>query len=390
MQVYRPDDPVLADLASQWKSAYVHVPFCRRRCPYCDFAIVDESSSGGVSHADYVDALVAEIAMETEFGPLDAINFGGGTPSRLAPEQLARVIDALDRQFGLNDGIELSLEVNPEDWSEEFGIGLVDAGFTRVSIGAQSFDPDVLMALGRVHTPEMIESAVLGARACGLVSVGIDLIFGHPVETDDSWDRTVCLAMRAGADHISTYSLTVEPGTELSRTIALGAEAPDDDVQAGRYERFEEVAGRHEFVRYEISNHAIAGHACRYNLSTWAHGEYVAFGMGAHDHRRGMRSRNHPRPDRYIEAVHAGKRPRLGTESLSAADQERDRLMVGLRLAAGTPLTPTARRFAASQEGMRLIQAGILESKSGRLRVVKPMMADAVIREALSVSAVDC
>lgn len=390
MSAYRPDDPVLADLASQWKSAYVHVPFCRRRCPYCDFAIVDESSSGGVSHAEYVDALVAEIAMETDFGPLDAINFGGGTPSRLAPEQLARVIDALDRQFGLNGGIELSLEVNPEDWSEEFGIGLVAAGFTRVSIGAQSFDPDVLMALGRVHTPEMIESAIVGARACGLASVGIDLIFGHPVETDDSWDRTVCLAMRVGADHISTYSLTVEPGTELSRTIALGAEAPDDDVQAGRYERFEDVAGRHEFVRYEISNHAIAGHACRYNLSTWAHGEYVAFGMGAHDHRWGVRSRNHPRPDRYIEAVHAGNRPRLSTENLSAADQERDRLMVGLRLAAGTPLTPTARRFAASREGMRLIQAGILESKSGRLRVVKSMMADAVIREALSVSAVDC
>jgi len=390
VETHRPDDPALADLASQWKSAYVHVPFCRRRCPYCDFAIVDESSSSGVSHAEYVDALIAEIAMETDFGPLDAINFGGGTPSRLSPEQLGSVVDALDEQFGFNEGSELSLEVNPEDWSEELGHGLVGAGFTRVSIGAQSFDPDVLKALGRVHTPEMIEDAVLGARACGLTSVGIDLIFGHPVESDDSWDRTVFLAMQAGVDHISTYSLTVEQGTELSRTIALGAEAPDDDVQAGRYERFEEVAGRRDFVRYEISNHALPGHTCRYNLSTWAHGEYVAFGMGAHDHRWGVRSRNHQRPDRYIAAVRAGDRPRLGVEYLAAAEQERDRLMVGLRLAAGTPLTPTAQRFAASQEGTRLIQAGILESKSGRLRVVKPMMADAVIREALSVSAVDC
>jgi oxygen-independent coproporphyrinogen-3 oxidase len=390
VETYRPDDSALADLASQWKSAYVHVPFCRRRCPYCDFAIVDESSNGGVSHAEYVDALVAEIAMETDFGPLDAINFGGGTPSRLSPEQLARVLEALDGQFGFNEGIELSLEVNPEDWSEELGRGLVDAGFTRVSIGAQSFDPEVLKALGRVHTPEMIDSAVLGARTCGLASVGIDLIFGHPVETDESWDRTVFLAMQVGADHISTYSLTVEPGTEFSRTIAQGAEEPDDDVQAGRYERFEEAAGHHDFVRYEISNHALPGHACRYNLSTWAHGEYVAFGMGAHDHRRGVRSRNHQRPDRYIEAVSAGNRPRLGTEYLTDAAQERDRLMVGLRLAAGTPLTPTAQRFASSQEGVRLMQAGILESQSGRLRVINPMMADAVIREALSVSAVDC
>jgi putative oxygen-independent coproporphyrinogen III oxidase len=390
MLVYRPDDPMLADLASRWKSAYVHVPFCRRRCPYCDFAIVDESDGGEVSHEGYVDALVAEVAMEKNFGPLDAVNFGGGTPSRLSPGQLARVVAALDERFGLNEGVELSLEVNPEDWSEDFGIGLVDAGFTRVSIGAQSFDQNVLNALGRLHTPEMIEGAVSGARACGLASVGIDLIFGHPVETDDSWDRTVSLGMQVGADHISTYALTVEQGTELSRRVALGAQAPDDDTQAARYAQFEEVARRHQFVRYEISNHALPGHACRYNLSTWAHGEYVAFGMGAHDHRWGARSRNHPRPDRYIEAITAGSRPRIGIEHLTEAQQERDRLMVGLRLAAGTPLTPTAQRFASSQEGMRLIQAGILESKSGRLRVIEPMMADAVIREALSVSAVDC
>jgi oxygen-independent coproporphyrinogen-3 oxidase len=386
----RPDSPELADSAHDWKSAYVHIPFCARRCPYCDFAIVDESAGGSLSHENYVDALLAEIAMETAFGPLDAVNFGGGTPSRLSPDQLGIIIAGLSEQFGLNDGAEVSLEVNPEDWSDEIGSGLVRSGFTRISIGAQSFDPVVLGALGRQHTPEMIQSVVDAARASGISSVGIDLIFGHPAESSDSWGRTIAQALLLSVDHISTYSLTVEPGTQLSREISQGAPSPDDDAQADRYERFEESSQELGFVRYEISNHALVGHACRYNLATWAHGEYVAFGIGAHDHRWGTRARNHRRPDRYMEDIEAGRRPRLGVEHLTDAEQQRDRLMIGLRLAAGTPLTAAAQRFSSSHEGARFIDAGILEVESGRLRVTDPMMSDAVIREALSVSSSDC
>ncbi|MFV1970601.1 MAG: radical SAM family heme chaperone HemW [Acidimicrobiia bacterium] len=386
MTGHRPDSTALADLAAGWKCAYVHVPFCRRRCPYCDFAIVDESIDRSLDHQAYVDALVTEIAMESPFGPLDAVNFGGGTPSRLEATELGRVVDALADRFGIADGAEVSIEVNPEDWTDELGRGLSDVGFTRVSIGAQSFDPVVLDALGRVHTVEMIDTTVEGVRACGIRSVGIDLIFGHPSETDESWSRTVERAMEIGVDHISTYSLTVEPGTELSREVTAGAAAPDDDVQADRYERFEDISHKYGFVRYEISNHAQSGHACRYNLATWAHGEYVAFGIGAHDHRWGERSRNHRRADRYMEAIVAGERPRLGTEYLTPREQTRDRLMVGLRLAAGTPMTPIAERFVGSDEGRRLIDAGIIEVRSGRLCVTDPMMTDAVIREVLSVS----
>lgn len=386
MGEYQPDSPELADIASNWKSAYVHVPFCRRRCPYCDFAIVDESSGSSLSQAEYVAALLEEIAMESSFGPLDAINFGGGTPSRLSPQQLGALISALRTQFGLNDGIEVSLEVNPEDWSDEFGSGLADLGFTRVSIGAQSFDPDVLRALGRQHTSEMIHSTAEGARANGISSVGLDLIFGHPSESGASWEDTVDQTLQLGVDHVSTYSLTVEPGTELSRSISQGAPAPNDDVQAERYQLFEEAGRGQGFIRYEVSNHARAGHVCRYNLATWAHGEYVAFGIGAHDHRWGTRARNHRRWDRYMEDVLEGRRPRVGVEHLTEAEQERDRLLVGLRLAAGAPMTATAQRFADSLEGKRLVDAGLLRVESGRLRVTKPMMSDAVIREALSVS----
>lgn len=389
MTGYRPDSAVLADLAAEWKSAYVHVPFCRRRCPYCDFAIIDESTDGAVDHEGYVGALVAEIAMESTFGPLDAVNFGGGTPSRLEPAHLGRVIDALADRFGILDGAEISLEVNPEDWTDDFGRGLSDVGFTRVSIGAQSFDPHVLEALGRLHTVDMIEATVRGVRACGVRSVGIDLIFGHPSETGESWVGTIEQAMESGVDHISTYSLTVEPGTELSREITTGAPAPDDDVQADRYHQFEVISREHGFVRYEISNHARTGHVARYNLATWAHGEYVAFGIGAHDHRWGERSRNHRRADRYMEAVASGERPRLATEHLTPCEQERDRLMLGLRLAAGTPMTPTAEGVVASSAGRRFIAAGVVKVQAGRLCVTEPMMTDAVIREALSVSCPD-
>lgn len=385
-----PDSAVLADLATEWKSAYVHVPFCRRRCPYCDFAIVDESAGGALDHGQYVEALLSEIAMESRFGPLDAVNFGGGTPSRLAPRYLVAVIEALGERFGMKDGAEMSLEVNPEDWSDEYGATLVAAGFNRISIGAQSFDSIVLEALGRLHDVGLIEAAISGARSVGIRSVGIDLIFGHPGETDESWERTIDRAMDVGVDHISTYSLTVEPGTELSRQVHSGAPAPDDDVQADRYQRFEEVSRDGGFVRYEISNHAKPGHVCRYNLATWAHGEYVAFGIGAHDHRWGLRGRNHRRPDRYLEAIAAGERPRVGVENLTAPEQERDQLMVGLRLTAGAPLTPTAQRFVSSAAGERLIRAGILEVVEERVRVLKPMLTDTVAREALSVSLNDC
>lgn len=390
MTRHYPDSPVLADLAARWKSAYVHVPFCLRRCPYCDFTIVDESKDGAVDHAVYVDGVIREIALEPDFGSLDAVNFGGGTPSRLTVSQLGAIVEVLEDRFGFAEPVEVSLEVNPEDWSEEFGFGLAEAGFTRVSVGAQSFDPVVLGALGRVHSPEMIASTVAGARKAGIRSVGLDLIFGHPAESSQSWASTVLSALEVQPDHISTYSLTVEHGTQLSREIAAGAPAPDDDVQADRYEVFEQAAAKEGFIRYEISNHARLGHVCVYNLATWAHAEYVAFGIGAHGHRLGVRTRNHKRVDRYLDALDRGEQPIVAHELLSAHDQERDALMVGLRLAAGTPMTDMATRFADSGPGRRFLDAGILEVSSGRLRVMVPMMTDAVLREALSVCKSGC
>jgi putative oxygen-independent coproporphyrinogen III oxidase len=386
----RPDDVRLADAAEGWRSAYVHIPFCLRRCPYCDFAIVDESAVGRSDVDRYVDAVVAEIGMERSFGPLDAINFGGGTPTRLEAQQLASIVDALDHQFGLDDAVEVSLEANPEDWTQELAADLVDAGFNRVSIGAQSFDDGVLAALGRNHDAASVASTVRSARDGGFPSVSLDLIFGHPSESDASWDRSVRSAISLEPDHISTYSLTVEPGTVLSRQVLGGQPEPDPDTQASRYERFVALAEPEGIIRYELSNHARTGHVCRYNLATWSHAEYVAFGLGAHDHRDGRRARNHRRIDRYLTDVEAGVRPRLGSEKIDAATAAVDRLMLGLRLSSGVAIDDAARRFIASPPGQRLIDAGIMAVHEARLVVLEPMMTDAVVREALSVSSGDC
>lgn len=390
LQEARPNDPRLADRAGEWRSAYVHIPFCAHRCPYCDFAIVDESASETSEHERYVDAVVAEIAMEGTFGGLDAVNFGGGTPSLLTVPQLRRILDALRSQFGFHENAEISLETNPEDVTPQFSESLADVGFTRMSIGAQSFDGALLGVLGRNHAVESAAGAVADARAAGFGSVSIDLIYGHPGESDASWRRTVEQAIDLPVDHISTYALTVERGTTLSREILDGAPYPDGDIQADRYELFCEKSAMAGFTRYEVSNHARDGHVCVYNLSTWAHGEYVAFGLGAHDHRHGLRSRNHRRLDRYLDAVEAGYRPRLGSESLSVFEQERDRFMLGLRLAAGTPLTGFGRAFLATGSGMRLLNARVVKVSAERVVVSDPMLTDTVAREALSVSLNDC
>ena len=386
----RPDSIGLADRARSWRSAYVHIPFCARRCPYCDFAVVAADEAGGLNTARYVDALVAEIGMEPDPSELQAINFGGGTPTRLHPDDLARVIDAIDAQFGIADGAEISIEANPEDWTLAFAQSLRDIGFNRVSFGIQSFDPVVLEALGRVHSPGDAEDAFSAARTAGLSNVNIDLIYGTPEETEESWRRTVERAVELEPDHLSAYALTVEGGTELSRAVLAGAPEPDPDDQADRYEYLDEMARSAGFIRYEVSNWARPGRSCRYNLSTWMMGEFSAFGTGAHDYRHGVRARNIRRLDVYLEQVEAGTRPRSGSERLDDFESERERFMVGLRLAAGVSTGSIGGPFVASDEGRPLIEAGVIGVREDRVVVLKPLLTDLVARSVLSVSPSDC
>lgn len=376
-----PDDPTLADAARDWSAAYVHIPFCARLCPYCDFAVVvgreDETTR-------YLAALAKEIGMEPAWRPLDAVYVGGGTPSRLAPQQLGSILDDLRGRFGLNVDAEVSLEANPEDWTSRAAEGLREAGFDRVSFGVQSFDPQVLESLGRAHTPQQAAEAVPIARRAGFRSINIDLIFGTPGETDISWRHTVDRALGLQPDHLSLYSLTVERGTELSRAITAGAPAPDPDGQADAYETAEELCRAAGLVHYEVSNWAQADHGCVYNLITWAQGDYLAFGTGAHGHRDGVRRRNIRRLDSYLDKVESGSRPERGAESVNRWEREQERLLVGLRRRAGVVPGPGGEALLRSSWGERLQKAGVLGLVGGRVVVLRPLLGDEVGRAVLA------
>ena len=384
----RPDDPALADAAASRFGAYVHIPFCRRVCPYCDFAVV----AGGNALLDrYAAAVEAEIAAAAPFPrPLDAVFVGGGTPSRLDPDILGRVLRALADRFGLTAGAEVSLEANPEDWSPRLAARLVAAGLNRVSLGAQSFDAGVLAALGRRHRPGEAGAAVAAALDAGFAAVNLDLIFGTPGESAASWRASVESALATGAGHLSVYALTVEHGTPLSRAVAAGAPAPDPDRQAEQWEEAAGLAATAGLVRYETSNFARSGQACLYNLITWAQGCYEGFGAGAHRHREGRRSWNVRRVERYVERLEAGGSPISGEEALGCWEREQERLVLGLRRAAGAAPGEAGRRLLASPSGRRLVAAGALEEAAGRLRVARPLLGDEVSRAVLALEAGDC
>ncbi len=381
-----PDSIELADQAARWRSAYVHIPFCRRRCPYCDFAVVAPGDPHTDDPADltkrYLAALHTEIDTQPAWEPLDAVNLGGGTPSSIGAAAIGEVIEHLDSRFGIALGAEVSIEANPEDVTADLVEGLLAAGVNRVSIGVQSFDDEVLRFLGRAHTS--LEAAAALEMCVPHFACGVDLIFGAPGESLESWRSTVATALAAFPQHLSAYALTVETGTELWQAVRKGAAAPDPDDQADKYELLQAAAGAANLVQYEVSNYARPGFSCRYNLSTWGQGEYLGFGLGAHGHRAGVRSRNVRSVLAYLKALESGHLPEAGRET--TAEPEVERLMLGIRRSCGVDLgewEDAAARHAGLQ---RLVAAGVIEMARGRLRVLRPLLADDVAATVLSLS----
>ncbi|NND04516.1 MAG: radical SAM family heme chaperone HemW [Acidimicrobiia bacterium] len=381
-----PDSVELADLAAEWRSAYVHIPFCRRRCPYCDFAVV---APGDLVATDlpaltdrYLAALHNEIDMEPEWEPLAAVNFGGGTPSAIGAASLGAIIAHLDARFSIVSEAEVSIEANPEDIDDELVAGLVGAGVNRISLGVQSFDDDVLAALGRSHNAAQ---AVAAIEAClPHLAVAVDLIFGTPGESLESWRATVDQTLALSPHHLSAYALTVETGTELWKSVRAGAVAPDADDQADKYEYLMLRAGDANLIRYEVSNYARTGHACRYNLATWGQGEYLGFGLGAHGHRDGVRRRNVRAINAYVAAIEAGEAPEAGAEV--EPDREMERLILGLRRTCGVDLGEREWIALADPGVHRLVTAGVVAIERGRMVVQRPLLTDEVGATVLSLS----
>ncbi|CAN5209301.1 radical SAM family heme chaperone HemW [soil metagenome] len=368
----------MAEQAAQVKAAYIHVPFCARLCPYCDFAVV----TGREGETDrYFAALTTELEREEPWEPLGSVYVGGGTPSRVDPVRLGAVLDALWQKHGSTADPEVSIEANPEDWSPWRAEALRAAGFNRVSFGAQSFDPATLDRLGRRHSSSQIVAAVAAARDAGFRSINLDLIYGTP--GDGSWERTLHSALDLEPDHLSCYALTVEPGTELFRQVAAGEPAPDPDTQADQWEMVAALAAEAGLVRYEVSNWARPGHAVNYNLAVWAQAEYLSFGLGAHRFRNRGRSQNFRRLDSDLAAVETGHSARVAEEAVTGWGLEIERVFLGIRRTVGVVAGTAGEGLLASVEGSRLAEHGVIELVEGRLIVRKPLLTDAVLRALL-------
>ena len=369
----------------------MHVPFCVTRCGYCDFNTYTATELGpGVTRESYAALAIEEVRLARKVlgdgaGPARTVFFGGGTPTLLPPADLAAILDAIDGEFGLAPGAEVTAEANPETIDQRRLAELRARGFTRVSIGMQSAMSHVLNVLDRKHETGRPERCVAWARSAGFAHVSLDLIYGTPGESDEDWIRSLASALSAGPDHVSAYALIVEAGTRLAARIGRGElAAPDDDVLADRYLAADGLLASAGLRWYEVSNWAASdGAACRHNLLYWTGGDWWGVGPGAHSHVGGTRWWNVRHPAAYAARIGAGLSPGQAREVLTAAERRTERIMLLTRLADGCPvteLTPAGRAAAASAVGDGLADPAahargrVVLTPSGRL------LADAVIR----------
>ena len=369
---------------------YVHVPFCASRCGYCDFNTYTADEPGGAGRDSYAGLAIDEIRLarraagDGELG-VQTVFFGGGTPTLLPPSQLAAILRAVDGEFGLAPGAEVTTEANPESVDEESLAELRAAGFTRISFGMQSAVPHVLAVLDRVHTPDRAARCVGWARAAGFGQVSLDLIYGAPGESDADWRRSVEAAVAAGPDHISAYSLIVEDGTRLAAQIRRGEVAePDEDAMADKYLAADGMLSAAGLRWYEISNWAAGEDArCRHNLLYWTGGDWWGIGPGAHSHVGGTRWWNVRHPRSYAARLAAGASPGQAREVLTERERRTEQIMLLTRLATGCPdgvLTTAGRAAAQAAVGDGLAAA---DAWAGGRVVLTPagrLLADAVIR----------
>lgn len=315
---------------------YIHIPFCARRCPYCDFAIYVGAKDD--FKEQYLAALKLELEIEAKstFTEIQTINLGGGTPTALSISQLQDLMRTIRRLFSIADDAEISIEGNPEFLEAGKLQALRDTGWNRLSLGAQSFDEAVLKRLGRAHTPVQIESTFGNARKAGFENLNLDLIYGVPGQTLDSWKSTLERAAQLEPDHLSCYALTIEPQTPFANWIEQGRMPDvDDDAATNMMDEAANYLQSCGFSRYEVSNWTKPGFECRHNLAIWRGGNYLAAGCGAHGHRDGLRWWNERNAPKYVTMMEQQNTARTGEEDLTALQRAREIVLLGLRLKEG-------------------------------------------------------
>ncbi|MFM9432653.1 radical SAM family heme chaperone HemW [Arthrobacter sp. MP_2.3] len=378
---------------------YVHIPFCAVRCGYCDFNTYTATELGGGASQDaYAGTAVAEVGFAADVlttsglpeRPLSTVFFGGGTPTLLPAEDLARILTAAVAAWGLEPGAEVTTEANPDSVTPESLQLLADAGFTRVSFGMQSAVPHVLKVLDRTHTPSRVPQAVQWAREAGL-AVSLDLIYGTPGESLADWRYSLETALSYQPDHISAYALIVEEGTKLAAQIRRG-EVPgiDDDDHAAKYELADQLISAAGLSWYEVSNWSrTPEQACRHNLAYWRGDDWWGIGPGAHSHVGGVRWWNVKHPVAYASRLDAGLSPAAGRETLDAQTRNVERVMLEARLNSGLEipslggLGDTGRHAVAGLIADGLVDPAAAFHGSLILTLKGRLLADAVVRRIL-------
>lgn len=386
---------VIVEAGSRNFGVYVHVPFCRVRCGYCDFNTYTSDELRGAKRSDFASQAIAEIALaqlvlsgsSVPARPASTVFFGGGTPTILPVTDLADMLTAVVETWGLAAGAEVTTEANPDSVDRDYLFALRAAGFTRVSFGMQSAVPHVLATLERTHDPERIPLVVAWAREAGL-QVSLDLIYGTPGESLLDWEASIAQALAQHPDHISAYALIIEEGTKLAGQIRRGQVAmPDDDLQADMYELAERRFSAAGLEWYEVSNWARSEEfRSAHNLGYWVGHDWWGIGPGAHSHVGGVRWWNVKHPAAYADRISAGVSPAAGRESLDLETRRVESVLLGCRVRDGLALSRLDARGRTAVAG--LIADELVDARAalgGRIELTLRgrLLADAVVRRLL-------
>lgn len=390
--------PVAFDSSGNTFHAYVHIPYCLTRCGYCDFNTYTASELSGASRQDYFQLVLAEIEFSKKvllqsglnIRQLSSVFFGGGTPTVLEAEDLIAILNSLGDNFGIVAGAEITTEANPDSVDRGYLTKLKQAGFTRISFGMQSAVPKVLEVLERTHNPENVVKNVAIAKDLGF-ETSVDLIYGTPGETMQDWQTSLQSAIALETDHISAYSLIVEPGTKLHRQISSGeVSQPDENLHADMYLLAEEFLLSAGFTNYEVSNWARGENSrSKHNVAYWQSKDWWGYGPGAHSHISGVRWWNVKHPSAYAERINLELSPALEREVVDEENRRVEKVMLEARLIDGIDLAWLKDNGYAKAEVISgLIADELIEPQlifAGRfvLTLKGRLLADLVIRKLL-------
>jgi oxygen-independent coproporphyrinogen-3 oxidase len=367
---------------------YIHIPFCKQACHYCDFHFSTSMKTAG----DMAEAICAEVVLQKDFlqkENIETIYFGGGTPSLLPLAQLSKIMAEIKGNFAVSGGAEITLEANPDDINPEKLSELKSLGINRLSIGIQSFSDEILKWMNRAHSGAEATNSVKLTQAAGFENITIDLIYGVPGLSSNDWSNTLRTAIDLGVDHISSYCLTVESGTALGHRVAKGTEQPvDEELAAEHFQIMVKILEDAGYEQYEISNFARHGRYSRHNTNYWTGEKYLGLGPSAHSYDGFKRSWNVSSNTRYIKAIMEGNLP-SDYEILTQADRYNEWVMTGLRTRWGIEPAVAQKRFGFDMETQfgaslkDLIESDLATMNEGRFTLTRKgrILADGIASE---------